>query len=227
MLRFDLHHVPSPCVLISKTNAWFVASPNCQDPGCAMSIGLIIREILPFYFRLLVLAAVTLFIDLLLHLTDLVWIGRYLGIPGVILILLSFGHSLRKRGVIKSSNPVRLLRLHEWLAWIGSTLVLVHAGIHFNAVLAWLAVAAMGVNIISGLTGKYLVQRAQRWMKQSRADLRDQGLDDAAIEQNLFWASLTAGWVRKWRTIHLPIAMAFAVLATAHILSTFLFWGWK
>lgn len=192
-----------------------------------MKARLILKEILPFYFRLVVLAAVTLFIDLILHLTDLVWIGRYLGIPGVILILLSFGHSLRKRGMIKSDNPIRLLRLHEWLAWIGSTLVLVHAGIHFNAVLAWLAVAAMAVNIISGLTGKYLMQRAQRWMKQTKADLREAGLTDTEIEQRLFWDSLAAGLVRKWRTIHLPIALAFAVLATAHILSTFLFWGWK
>lgn len=192
-----------------------------------MKIRLILKEILPFYFRLVVLAVVTLFIDLILHLTDLVWIGRYLGIPGVILILLSFGHSLRKRGVIKSSNPVRLLRLHEWLAWIGATLVLVHAGIHFNAVLAWLAVAAMAVNITSGLTGKYLVQRSQRWMKQAKTELRDEGLADSEIEQQLFWNSLAAGLVRKWRTIHLPIALAFAVLATAHILSTFLFWGWK
>jgi hypothetical protein len=192
-----------------------------------MKISLIVREILPFYFRLAVLAAVTLFIDLILHLTDLVWVGRYLGIPGVILILLSFGHSLRKRGMIKSDNPIRLLRLHEWLAWIGSTLVLVHAGIHFNAVLAWLAVAAMAVNITSGLTGKYLVQRSQRWMKQSKADLRAAGLTDTEIEQRLFWDGLAAGLVRKWRTVHLPIALAFAVLATAHILSTFLFWGWK
>jgi hypothetical protein len=122
---------------------------------------------------------------------------------------------------------MRLLRLHEGLAWAGSTLILIHAGIHFNAVLAWLAVAAMGVNIISGLTGKFLVQRAQRWIKISRADLRDQGFDDAAIDHQLFWDSLAAGWVKKWRTIHLPIAMAFGVLATAHILSTFLFWGWK
>lgn len=192
-----------------------------------MRIGLLIREILPFYFRLAVLAAVTLFIDLILHLTGLVWIGRYLGIPGVILILLSLGHSLRKRGMIKSDNPIRLLRLHEWLAWIGSTLVLVHAGIHFNAVLAWLAVAAMAVNIASGLTGKYLMSRSQRWMKQAKADLREAGLADPEIEQRLFWDSLAAGMVRKWRTIHLPIALAFAVLATAHILSTFLFWGWK
>ncbi|MEJ2410920.1 MAG: hypothetical protein P8Y48_16870 [Novosphingobium sp.] len=192
-----------------------------------MRIGLLIREILPFYFRLVMLAAVTLLIDLILHLADLVWIGRYLGIPGVILILLSFGHSLRKRGMIRSNNPIRLLRLHEWLAWIGSTLVLVHAGIHFNAVLAWLAVGAMAVNITSGLTGKYLVQRSQRWMKQEKANFRDAGFTDAEIEQRLFWDSLAAGLVRNWRTIHLPIAFAFAVLAMAHILSTFLFWGWK
>ena len=153
-----------------------------------MTIGLFLREILPFYFRLAVLAAVTLLIDLVLHLSDMVWIGRYLGIPGVILILASFGHSLRKRGVIKSSNPVRLLRLHEWLAWTGSTLVLVHAGIHFNAVLAWLAVAAMVVNIASGLTGKFLVQRAQRWLKQARTDLRDEGQSDSEIEQKS-WVS--------------------------------------
>ena len=145
----------------------------------------------------------------------------------MILIALSFGHSLRKRGVITSANPARLLRLHEWLAWIGSTLVLVHAGIHFNAVLAWLAVIAMAVNIASGLTGKYLVQRAQRWLKQARTGLRDEGFGEAEIEQKLFWDSLAAGWVRKWRTIHLPISLAFAVLAAAHIVSTFLFWGWK
>lgn len=192
-----------------------------------MEARLLIREIMPFYFRLVILAVVTLLIDLILHLANLVWIGRYLGIPGVLLILLSFGHSLRKRGMIKSDNPTRLLRLHEWLAWIGSTLVLVHAGIHLNAVLAWLAVAAMAVNIVSGLTGKYLVQRSQRWMKQTRTGLREAGLTDAEIDQQLFWDSLAAGLVRKWRTIHIPIALAFAVLATAHILSTFLFWGWK
>lgn len=192
-----------------------------------MRISLVLREILPFYLRLIVLAAVTLVVDLVLHLTDTVWVGRYLGIVGVILILLSFAHSLRKRGYIKSANPVRLLRLHEGLAWAGSTLILIHAGIHFNAVLAWLALAAMGMNIISGLTGKFLVLRAQRWLKNSRADLRDQGFDDAAIDHQLFWDSLAAGWVKKWRTIHLPIAVAFGVLATAHILSTFLFWGWK
>jgi len=192
-----------------------------------MRPGLIVREIAPFYLQLVVLGVVTLLIDLGLHLTGLVWIGRYLGIVGVILILASFGHSLRKRGLIQSDNPVRLLRLHEGLAWVGSTLVLVHAGIHFNAVLAWLAVVAMVVNIASGLTGKYLVQRSQAWLKAARKDLTEAGRTEAEVARQLHWDALAAGLVRKWRTIHLPIALVFAVLALAHILAIFLFWGWK
>jgi hypothetical protein len=111
-----------------------------------MKSNLLLREVLPFYLRLAFLLAATLLFDAWLHLINAVWIGRYLGIPGVLLILASFGHSLRKRGLIKWGNPVTLLRVHEWAAWAGSLLVLVHAGVHFNSVLAWLAVAAMLVN---------------------------------------------------------------------------------
>lgn len=192
-----------------------------------MTAGIVRSEVLPFFFRFALFVAAALLIDLALHLFDLVRIGRYLGIPGLLLILLSFGHSLRKRGYIQSDNPVRLLRRHEWLAWCGSTLVLVHAGIHFNAVLAWLAAVAMLVNVMSGLVGKYLVQRSQRWLKQAKTELRVRGDSDALVEQELFWDSLAADMVRKWRVVHLPISLAFAVLATAHILAIFLFWGWK
>ncbi len=186
-----------------------------------------LREVLPFFLSLMALIAATLLVDAGLHLLDAVWIGRYLGIPGVILILASFGHSLRKRGVIQTGNPVFLLRLHEWLAWAGSLLVLVHAGVHFNAVLAWLALAAMLVNIGSGLTGKFLLRRAQAWLKAARAELKDEGLSEAEIKARLHRDSLTVDLVRQWRKIHLPISLAFAVLALAHIVAVFIFWGWK
>ena len=85
---------------------------------------------------------------------DRVWVGRYLGIPGTILILGSLVYSLRKRKYIRSGNPKTLLTLHEIGTWLGSAMVLIHAGIHFNAILPWLATIAMGVNVISGLVGK-------------------------------------------------------------------------
>ena len=84
------------------------------------------REVLPFYLALGALMALTLLLDALLHVFNLVWIGRYLGIPGVLLILGSFGYSLRKRKLIGAGKPVQLLRWHEGMAWAGSLLVLVH-----------------------------------------------------------------------------------------------------
>jgi hypothetical protein len=188
---------------------------------------LLIREVLPFFLSLAALFAATVLADLLLHLLHAAWLGRYLGIPGVLMILGSFGHSLRKRRVIQSGDPVLFLRVHENVAWAGALLVLIHAGIHFNAVLAWLAVAAMLVNVSSGLTGKFLLRRAQGWLKQARADLRERGASDAEIAADLHWDSLTVDMVRQWRRIHLPIALAFAVLALAHITAVFVFWSWK
>ena len=192
-----------------------------------MTGSLLNREVLPFVLALAVLAAAALLFDLILHLADAVWIGRYLGIPGTALILLSLRYSLRKRKLITKGDPVSLLRRHEWMAWAGSLLVLVHAGIHFNAILAWLAVWAMLINVASGLTGKYLLARSRRRMEASRQEFLDEGLSAGAVEERLYWDSLTFDVIKQWRVVHFPITLAFAVLATAHILSVFLFWGWR
>lgn len=169
--------------------------------------------------------AATLAIDVALHLLGAVWVGRYLGIPGVLLIVGSFAYSLRKRKLIKLGKPVALLRLHERMAWAGSLLVLVHAGIHFNALLGWLAVAAMMINVGSGLTGKFLLERSRRRLTESRQRLRDQGLSDEEVDDRLYWDSLTFDVVKQWRVIHFPITLAFAVLALAHIIAVLLFWS--
>lgn len=188
---------------------------------------LVSREVLPFYLALLMLGGGALLLDALLHLLDVVWIGRWLGIPGTLLILGSFGYSLARRKWIRVASPAGLLRLHERMAWAGSLLVLVHAGIHFNAILAWLAVWAMLINIASGLTGKFLMQRARLRLEETRARLRAQGLSEAALEESLHWDSLTFDIVRRWRVVHYPVTLAFAVLALAHILAVFWHWGWR
>lgn len=188
---------------------------------------LVSREVLPFYLALLMLGGGALLLDALLHLLDVVWIGRWLGIPGTLLILGSFGYSLARRKWIRVASPAGLLRLHERMAWAGSLLVLVHAGIHFNAILAWLAVWAMLINIASGLTGKFLMQRARLRLEETRARLRAQGLSEAALEESLHWDSLTFDIVRRWRVVHYPVSLAFAVLALAHILAVFWHWSWR
>lgn len=187
---------------------------------------LISREVLPFLLALLALGLAALAIDAALHYLNLVWIGRYLGIPGVLLIIGSFGYSLRKRKLISMGTPVKLLHLHEQMAWGGSLLILVHAGIHFNAILGWLAIGAMLVNIVSGLTGKYLLARARHRLEDARSKMRDKGLSPEDVKDQLYWDSLTFDAVKQWRAVHYPISLAFAVLALAHLISIFLFWDW-
>ena len=185
------------------------------------------REVLPFVASFAALVFVALGIDALLHFFDLLWVGRWLGIPGTLLIIGSTAYSLRKRKLIRRGHPVKLLRWHEALAWLGSLLVLVHAGVHFNAILGWLAVSAMLINVGSGLTGKFLLDRSRRRMEEARQRMRERGLSDKDLEDRLYWDSLTFDVVKKWRVVHFPITLAFTVLALAHIVAIFLFWGWK
>ncbi|MBP6854533.1 MAG: hypothetical protein KA164_23260 [Rhodoferax sp.] len=185
------------------------------------------HEVVPFVIYMGLLLLATALADAALHLLGIVWIGRYLGIPGTLLIIGSFGYSMRKRKLITSGDPQKLLRWHEFLAWFGSLLVLVHAGIHFNAILGWLAVGAMVINVGSGLTGKFLLGRSRRRLEEARARMRAQGMSTEELADRTYWDSLTFDAVKQWRVIHFPITLAFGVLALAHIIAVFLFWGWK
>lgn len=192
-----------------------------------MQARLIRHEVLPFLLALLALGAAALALDALLHAFNVVWVGRYLGIPGTLLIIGSFGYSMRKRKLIQQGHPAQWLRWHERMAWLGSLLVLVHAGIHFNAILGWLAVWAMLINVASGLTGKYLLERARKRLEAARQKMRDHGLSPQQLEERAYWDTMTFDAVKKWRAVHIPITLAFGVLALAHIVAIFLFWGWK
>ena len=185
------------------------------------------QHILPFSVLVGLLAAATLAGDYMLHRLGLVWIGRYLGIPGTILILASLTYSLRKRKYISWGEPRRLLGFHEFTAWLGSLLVLLHAGIHFSAILPWLATIAMGINVISGMVGKILLNRSRQHVQQQRDRFQLRGLPLPEAERALFWEAVTLDAMTKWRRIHIPIFVAFAVLALGHIVGIFLFWGWK
>ncbi|MBF0471813.1 MAG: hypothetical protein HQL48_10615 [Gammaproteobacteria bacterium] len=192
-----------------------------------MDSSLIRKEVLPFLLSFAALIVATIAIDALLHTYGLVWVGRYLGILGTLLIMLSFVYSMRKRKLIRSGSPKTLLRLHETLTWVGALMILVHAGVHIYAILPWLALIAMLVNVISGMTGKVLLERSRRFMAEKRQAYVDQGLSTETIEKRVFWDATTFDLMKRWRVVHLPISLAFAILALTHILSIFLFWSWQ
>jgi len=188
---------------------------------------LVSKEILPFLGLFVGLVVATIISDYFLHQFDLIWIGRWLGIPGVLLILSSFLYSMRKRKVISFGKPATLLTLHETLTLIGALMIMVHAGIHVYAILPWLALIAMLINVISGMTGKILLNRSRRFIAGKKQVYADSGLSDEEVDKRLYWDATAYDLMKKWRAVHLPITLAFAVLGMAHIISILLFWQWK
>lgn len=191
-----------------------------------MKISLWRQHVLPFTLLLGLLAAATLAGDYVLHRLNLVWVGRYMGIPGTLLIMGSLYYSLRKRKYVTAGDPQTLLKMHEFSAWLGSLMVLIHAGVHFNAILPWLATVAMGVNVVSGMVGKMLLNRSRRHVQSERERFQLRGLSRPEVEQAVFWDAVTLDAMAQWRKVHIPIFIVFAVLALGHIVSIFLFWGW-
>jgi hypothetical protein len=83
----------------------------------------------------------------------------------------------------------------------------------------------MMINVGSGLTGKFLLERSRRRLTEARQQLRSRGLPEEEVEERLYWDSLTFDAVKEWRVIHFPITLAFAVLAVAHVIAVLLFWS--
>ncbi|OSM07275.1 hypothetical protein [Magnetofaba australis] len=175
-------------------------------------------------FVLMIASAIV--VDLALHWSGRLAWGRYLGYVGSLSILLAFLYSLRKRKVITVGRPARFLAGHEILSWLGAMLVLAHGGIHANALLPWLAMAAMLTAVASGLTGKYLLQRSREIVRRRQTDLRAQGLSAQELEERLYWDAAAVSLMKQWRVVHLPITAAFVILALLHVVTILLFWRW-
>ena len=98
-----------------------------------------------------------------------------------------------------------------------------HAGIHFNALLPWLAVGMLLINVASGLVGKHLLQRANKTSRERKLSFKNEGMSPQEMEKELFWDSVSMDAMKQWRTIHLPITYFLALLSLIHILSVILF----
>jgi cytochrome b561 len=184
-----------------------------------MHRSLLIRQVAPAALGYLGLIAATIVLDFALHKAGLLWVGSYLGPAGTALITLSFLYSLRKRKRISFGAPKLLLELHETLAWVGALFILVHAGIHFNAIIPWLAVVAMLVVVASGFTGSILVKQATETLKTQRAS-------GGGGENNTVLDAMTLDLMKKWRVVHMPINAVFLALFVIHLVSVVLFWHW-
>ncbi|MEI6900861.1 MAG: hypothetical protein WCL00_13360 [Bacteroidota bacterium] len=142
-------------------------------------------------FTYILLIGLTILIDFILHRYGYEWVGRYLGIPGTGLIIASMIYSVRKRRFVNSGKLKGYLRVHEYFSWFGAFLILIHAGIHFNAILPWIALFLLNINVISGLTGKLLLKRSLESLTSMKLELSGQGVEESEINRRIFWEALT------------------------------------
>lgn len=176
------------------------------------------------FFIAIVLAAMV--VDWGLHWSGHLQWGRYFGYVGTGILIISFLYSARKRKLIKWGRPPFFLRLHEFLSWFGAMLVLVHGGIHFNALLPWLAMASMLVAVASGLTGKYLLQKSRIIVSDRKKNLLDLEVSAKEIDEHLYWDALVVDLMKKWRVVHIPITIIFTLLTLLHVATAIIFWRW-
>lgn len=185
------------------------------------------KRILPSIFLYAGMICISILIDYILHLANLVWVGRYFGIFGTALIIISFIYSLRKRKIINSGQPKKLLNFHEFLGWFGAIVLLVHGGIHFNAIIPWIALLAMMVVVASGLTGKFLLNDVKLDLKGKISEMKEKNLTQDEIDKEVLFQSLLVKKMQNWRKVHMPLNMIFMALALIHIIGTLLLWSWR
>ena len=81
----------------------------------------------------------------------------------------------------------------------------------------------MLIAVASGVTGRTLLVGARRQLAGRERELRERRLSEDEIERALFLDSLTVRAMEKWRTVHIPLALNFAILSLVHVATALLF----
>lgn len=102
-------------------------------------------------------------------------------------------------------------------------MLLVHAGIHFNAILPWLAILMLLIAVASGLVGKFLLKKSNETLKIKMQELIKSGLSKEDADKELFFDSITVDLMKKWRVVHLPITLILGLLSLMHIITIIMF----
>ena len=186
----------------------------------------LIQRTLPLTVSYLLLIIVAILLDYLLHVAHLAWIGRYMGFAGTAFLVFSFAYSARKSKVISNGTLKFFLWLHCKAGWIGTLMILIHSGIHFNAVLPWVATAFMLIVTGSGHVGQYLLKKVRDEVKMKIKQLGLEVTDDN-LDRQQYWDTLTVKTLEKWRTIHMPVVSILMALTLIHILSITFFLNWR
>jgi hypothetical protein len=180
----------------------------------------------------------TLFLTLILVITNAILIETILdmygirghrlftGIVGTLVLILSFGYSLKKRKKLLVVGKIKSwLLAHEWLAIVGSVIIFIHTGTHLKAIVPIITLILMFTAFLSGLIGRYVYDKARGRLTMQREELKKEGLSESDIEQRLWALIITSNALSKWRAVHKPIVSILAVMILYHTVSAIYYGG--
>ncbi len=151
--------------------------------------------------------------------------GHVVGWIGLAVMLTVFVYSIKKRYGRKAGWPKGWFRVHQVAGIVGPLLILIHAGLHFHALVPMLALLAMGVVVVSGVVGVAVHRKALSLLNTTRKQLLRQGLAREDIEDQLYDLASGEETFRIWQMIHAPMVMLFLALVITHILGALYFGG--
>jgi cytochrome b561 len=151
--------------------------------------------------------------------------GHAVGWAGLLLILLVFAYPIRKRFAKDRRWPKGWFQVHKAFGILGPILILIHSGAHFHALVPVLAMIAMGLVVVSGITGQVLHYLALRTLNERQRELAHQGLSDAEIQSRLHDLAGQEETFRIWQCIHAPLTATFVILMIMHVVGALYFGG--
>lgn len=151
--------------------------------------------------------------------------GHAAGWTGLVLTLSVFGYSVKKRSGPRVAWPKGWFLVHQVMGIAGPSLILIHSGSHFHALVPILALLAMSVTVVSGVIGVAVHRKALSLMKGRHAELLGQGLSPDEVEDRLYDLAAAEKAFRVWQIIHVPMSVIFLALTILHIAGALYFGG--
>lgn len=186
----------------------------------------VIRNFITLVVTLLVTMAAAVTIEITLDMYGVRGHRLLTGVTGTLLIVLSLAYSMRKKKKLFTGGSVKhWLQFHEWAAIVGTVILLIHTGTHFQALVPVVTLLLMLTTFVSGLFGRYLYNSARDEMKRKKEGLKRKGLSEPEIEEKLAGLVTTSEALAKWRVAHMPIVAALSLMTVYHAVSALYYGG--
>lgn len=136
-----------------------------------------------------------------------------IGLTGIFFILVSFVYSIVKR-CTQINNKLFYLRLHIFLAILGTIIIFAHASLNHYFIFPILTYCFLLIVYSSGFVGSLLVREVKREMEAQREN-----------PPPLYSLIVIDKAVSAWRTVHIPLVVYWFTFLVIHVISTLYYDG--